>query len=124
MPRQLFTHPSMSIKQKLPQQNWIDQFLLKGELRCSLLQSRHSRPQQRPTATDRVRQRRRFPTYSSCRSRLVWNADHGLWRVTTRNQLWENVFRPRLSADARSLGGVESARGRTRIDGDPIPIDD
>src|ERR1700728_3617959 len=103
----------MSIKQKLPQQVWIDQFLLKGELRCSLLQSRHSRPQQRPTATDRVRRRRRSPTSSWSRSRLVRNADHGLRRVTTRNQLWENVFPTRLGADARSLGGMESARGRT-----------
>ncbi len=124
MPGKSSRAPSTSIKQKLPQQIWIDQFILKGELRCSLLQSRHSRPQQRPTATDHVHRRRRFPTCSSSRSRLVWNADHGLWRVTTRNQLWENVFRPRVGADARSLGGVESARGRTRVDGDPVPIDD
>src|ERR1700753_2375191 len=115
MPPNILTH-TIYFNQTITATTDLDRsVLLKGELRCSLLQSRHSRPQQRPTATDHVHRCRRFPTCSSSRSRLVWNADHGLWRVTTRNQLWENVFRPRFGADARSLGGVESARGRTRV---------
>ena len=98
---------------------WISSY--SGKESCDVLCCKQA---QSPAATaDRISGTDAESLYSSSRSRR-WNADHGLWRVTTRNQLWENVFRPRLGADARSLGGVESARGRTRVDGDPVSIDD
>src|ERR1700734_2780048 len=96
MPRQASTQ---STHQTISATTDLDRSLQsKGELRCFLLQSRHSRPQQRPTATHRVR------------LRLAGKADHGLWRVTTRNQLWENVFRTRLSTAAHGIGSMEPAR--------------
>src|ERR1700744_5709348 len=122
MPRNIFTPPIYFDQTITATTDLGRSVLLKGELRCSLLRSRHSRPQQRPTATDLVHRRRRLLTWLSSPSRPIWNADHGLWRVTTRNQLGQNVFRPWFGADAHSLGGLESARRRTRVRGDPVPI--